>query len=96
MLMCQECGRVADDDKWTTASYTERIGEIRRVVAETFCPDCGSNDLVEAYQCGRCRRWFNPFELVDVGEAFDVCPDCYEEYYFNEDDFVKDGGDSGE
>lgn len=66
------------------------------------CSECGSDDVVVAQKCAHCGEYFDPDTLVLVTVEFppddeypdgsedtkEVCPDCYEEHYFNEEDYT--------
>lgn len=40
---------------------------------ETFgyCPECGSDDFVEATRCRKCGDWVNPDDITNG-----MCPTC--------------------
>lgn len=41
--------------------------------------------------CCKCGELFDENDLIFLeqnGFQFWVCPDCYEEYFFNEDDYI--------
>ena len=43
------------------------------------CPDCGSDELTEAYQCEMCGEWF-VYEYIHGSAGQMVCDKCLEEH----------------
>ena len=98
MLVCTNCGRVADESDWDTKLETLNVIDGRLYQeAYTICPDCGSTDIAEAKQCDHCHEWFDPDMLIpvdvitkdDEGEwedTIEVCRDCYDDDYFKPED----------
>ena len=66
------------------------------------CPDCGCDEIVLAQQCAHCGEYCDPNTLVlatvqyppdeeypeGSEEDIEVCPGCYEEHYFKEEDYT--------
>ena len=64
--------------------------------------ECGCDEVVVAQKCAHCEEYCDPDTLVLVTvqyppdkeypegseEDIEVCPDCYEEHYFNEEDYT--------
>lgn len=89
------------DDCWEHHSRTSYL-EGRPIDVESWmtCPDCGSDEIVSAVKCDHCGEYFDPNTLVIATieyppddeypdgseETKEVCIDCYEEYYFKEED----------
>ena len=78
MLKCRHCGAVHDEHSAVWREYMDRFGnwESREdgIYANWLCPDCGSDDVEEAYKCACCGEWCFDDVMVD-----DICFDCYEE-----------------
>ena len=64
------------------------------------CPECGNDEIVEAQKCDHCGDYFDPDKLVmatvvfppdekcneETEDTLMVCVECYEDYYFKEED----------
>ena len=99
MLICTHCGYTADE---TSANWDQQ--DIHTPIEEgecTCCPECGEFTITIAKKCAHCEEWCDPATLVLVSvedksaDDFDnssteieVCPDCYEEHYFREEDYM--------
>lgn len=68
---CTECGAVhTEDELEMDVEYDNGDGGYGNPMYATFiCPECGSEDLVEAVECPVCGEWHDP----DDGE---ICADC--------------------
>jgi len=70
---CERCGETLDElDK----DYVNGgdIGE-----PHYTCPNCGSDDLEEMYQCKICGEWYLPDDLYGYADEL-VCNNCIDEH----------------
>lgn len=90
-----------DADEWVVHKYFNPVDERGGFTeVEYYCPICGGDEVVEAKKCDHCGEYFDPDTLVlatveyppddeypDGSEdILEVCPECYEDYYFKEDE----------
>ena len=69
---CKKCKEFSDEEDLIEKEYIEETyGPYRRVVYEHFCPECGSEEVVEA---GRCEMCGEPCDPRD-----DFCESCHDE-----------------
>ena len=103
MLVCTKCGYIAseNDYNWVHVPENINLGELGCIrESRLCCPDCGSDEIIEAQQCDHCKEYFDPDKLIQVtitfppNEEYDyeteetlmVCPECYDDHYFKEED----------
>ena len=90
-----------DSEDWARGTDTLYLGELGYKIENYLCcPECGSGELTETQECEHCGEHFDPDRLVvvkrtcppddeypyETEEVLMVCPDCYEEHYFKEED----------
>lgn len=63
---CEECGHVATEDELDY--YEERDtgegGYGNVMYSEARCPECGSEDLIEAKECPICGEWHGNDDVI--------------------------------
>lgn len=89
------------DYDWIHVPENINLGELGCIRENRLCcPDCGSDEITEAQQCDHCKEYFDPDKLVlatvtfPPNEEYDyetedtlmVCPECYDDHYFKEED----------
>lgn len=59
MYKCDYCGSVFEEDNAVDKALDfHPYGESYAIEYGNSCPECGSTDLSEAFQCGKCGEWF--------------------------------------
>lgn len=89
MFKCEKCGKVFE--KAAKSYYTEFMGECHG--RDSFmdfevwhCPNCGSEDIAEAFKCEICQEW-NIEEKLHGG----VCDACIDKERANVELVMKIG-----
>ena len=78
MFKCLDCGAVFSEDESGTISEWEGEGVMRGQLHYMCCPECRSEDIAEAYECGECGECFTKEEGTEIdGEFF--CDECAKE-----------------
>lgn len=69
LVICLHCGDVNDESDLDYRQWS------RDEPMEACCPRCGSEEVVDAYQCEMCEDYFSETDLV---EGYDECEECHE------------------
>ena len=79
MLVCNDCGcSFSEEDAGTVRDDRGFCGSARAYEDEMCCPNCGSVDIEEGFECSMCEEYFADGEIqhtTDSGEH--LCKDCY-------------------